>query len=181
MELSWLMKIRIAVVFSAGAAIIGFLAWPLVKPFEPFGVISFFAGNINSGSAITLAVLAFLVGILAYFLSWPYGRQIAVLAVPAGLAIWAVRTGSVTNMIQANPTIAQRQVFFTAIRWESIFWLAIVAVGFVGVLVAAKIFPSKAKTIDIEQTSKSDSANNCNILIDLVVYVHRTSGYWTIN
>lgn len=153
---------------STGAAIIGFLAWPLAKPLEPYGVVSVFAGNISFGSAITLAVLAFLVGLSAYFISWPYGRQIAVLAVPAGLAIWAVRGGSVANMIQTNPAVAQRQAFFAAIRWESFFWLAIVAVGFAGMFLAAKIFPSKPKIIAIEQKSKSDSGKYLNIIIAFV-------------
>jgi len=73
---------------------------------------------------------------MGYFLSWPYGREIGILAVPAGLSLWAVKTGSIASLIQMNPTVNQRQAIFAAFKWEGLFWLALVAVGFVGVLTA---------------------------------------------
>ena len=75
MELSWLMKLRIIAAVAVGAVLIGFLAWPLAQPPEPFDVVSIpgFAGS------VALAGLAFLVGLIAYFLSWPYGREIGIL------------------------------------------------------------------------------------------------------
>ena len=139
MELSWLMRLRIAAAVAVGVILIGILAWPLAAPLEPFGVVSLVAGDISLGEAITLAVLAFSTGLLAYFLSWPYGRVIGILAVPAGLAIWAVRSGNIAGLLQLNPTFAYRQELFAALKWEPIFWLAIVAVGFGGVLIGQKI------------------------------------------
>ena len=151
MELSLQMKLRIAVAVAAGVGLVGFLAWPVAAPPEPFGAVSVLAlhqsgaglvGGISFGGAITLAILAFLAGLLAYFLSWPYGREIGVLAVPAGLAVWAVRCGDMAGLTQLNPTLAQRQELFALLKWEPVFWLAIVAAGFAGVLLGRKISDS---------------------------------------
>ena len=141
-ELSWLMKLRIAAAAAVGVILIGILAWPLAAPSEPFGAVSLLGGDISLSSAITLAGLAILTGLLAYFLSWPYGREIGILAVPAGLAIWAARSGSIAGLMQQNPTLAQRQEIFATLKWEPLFWLAIVAAGFAGVLLAQKIRPN---------------------------------------
>lgn len=142
MELSLQMKLRIAAAAAAGVGLIGFLAWPVAAPPEPFGAVSVLVGGISFGGAITLAILAFLAGLLAYFLSWPYGREIGVLAVPAGLAVWAVRCGDMAGLTQLNPTLAQRQELFALLKWEPVFWLAIVAAGFAGVLLGRKISDS---------------------------------------
>jgi hypothetical protein len=144
MELSWLMKIRIAAAAAVGVILIGILAWPLAKPPELSGIVSL--ASISLGRAMTLVALAILAGFLAYFFSWPYGLQIAILAVPAGLAIWAVRTGDIAGLIQLNPNSLQyRQEIFDSLKWEPLFWLLIVAAGFIGVLLAHMVFYQKAK------------------------------------
>ena len=90
MELSWPMKLRIAAAVAAGVILIGFAAWPLAVPPDPFGVVSVLSGTITVGGALILVALAFLTGLIAYFLSWPYGREIGILAAPAGLSIWTI-------------------------------------------------------------------------------------------
>lgn len=148
MELPWVIKIRIAGVIAAGMLLIGIWAWPLVSPLEPFGPVSFLVGNITLGGTIALLLLAFFSGFVAYFLSWPYGRQIAVLAVPSGLAVWAVRTGSVGSFIQQHPSAAYRQSLFPALKWESILWLAVVFAGFAGAWVGCKVSSGKIQPDD---------------------------------
>ena len=161
-ELSWPVKLKVTATLLVGIILIGFLA-PLGTPVEPFGVISVPA----FGGAVTLAGLAVLAGFIGYFLSWPYGREIGILAVPAGLAIWAVRGGNMAELMRLAPTLAQRQVLFAALKWEPIFWLAIVAAGFGGVLVGQKII---AKHEPNESQEKSDSKANTylNVLIAVV-------------
>jgi hypothetical protein len=129
-ELPWPVKLKVTATLLVGIILMGFLA-PLGTPVEPFGVISVPA----LGGAVTLAGLAVLAGFIGYFLSWPNGREIGILAVPAGLAIWAVRGGNMAELMRLAPTLAQRQVLFAALKWEPIFWLAIVAAGFGGVLI----------------------------------------------
>ena len=141
MELSWLTKLRIAAVIAVGVGLIGILAWPLAAPLDPFGPVSIAAGTITFGKAVALVPLAFFVGLVSYFLSWPYGREIGVIGVPAGLSVWAIRSGSIADVMQLSPTLSQRQALFLSLKWEPIFWLAIVAVGFLGVSLGWKIRP----------------------------------------
>jgi hypothetical protein len=161
-ELPWPVKLKVTAALLVGIILIGFLA-PSGTPVEPFGVISV----PTFGGAITLAGLAVLAGFIGYFLSWPYGREIGILAVPAGLAIWAVRGGNMAELMRLAPTLAQRQVLFAALKWEPIFWLAIVAAGFGGVLIGQKII---AKHEPNESQEKSDSKANTylNVLIAVV-------------
>lgn len=167
MELSWLMRLRIAASVATGAILIGILA-PLGTPPEPFGAVSLTAGTISFGGTITLAALAVLAGFIAYFLSWPYGREIGILAAPSGLAIWAVRCGSMTSLVRINPTIAQRQALFATLKWEPLFWLAIVAAGFAGVLVGQKILCPKPEPDKTQEKSNSKSKIYLNAAIALV-------------
>jgi len=164
-ELSWLMRLRITAAVAAGVVLIGILGWPLAAPPEPFGAV--LAGNLSFAAGITLAALAFLAGFIGYFVSWPYGRQIGILAVPSGLAVWAVRCGDMAGVMQLNPVLAQRQGFLGTLKWEPVFWLAIVTVGFAGVLVGQKI-AVKPRTDKNHQNSNSKSNLYLNVIIALV-------------
>ena len=165
MELSWPIKLRIAAAAAAGVVLIGILAWPMAAPSEPFGAMR--ASDLSIGGAIILVILACLAGFIAYFVSWPYGREIGILAAPAGLAVWAVRCGSMTNLIQLNPTEAQRQALLTTLKWDSIFWLAVVAAGFAGVLLAQKILSSPSPD-EAQEKTESKPIKYLNAIIALV-------------
>ena len=159
------MRLRIAAVVATGAALIGILAWPLAAPPDPLGSVQ--ASNISLIGRAALVLLAFLVGFMAYFVSWPYGREIGILAVPSGLAVWAVRSGSMAQLIQLNPTLPQRQTLFAALKWEPFFWLLIVAAGFFGVLLGQKI---RSKPEPAETPTKATPKPNTylNTIIALV-------------
>ncbi len=166
MELSLLMRLRIAAAVATGVVLIGILAWPLAASSEPLAAVR--ASDIGLGGKITLVVLAFLTGFIAYFVSWPHGREIGILAVPSGLAIWAVRSGSMTTLMQLNPTAAQRQALFTTFKWDSIFWLVIVAAGFAGVLLGQKIL-SSTRPAETQKKSNSKPVHYLNAIIALAV------------
>jgi hypothetical protein len=157
-DLSWATKLKLAAVLLLGIILIGLLAQVpalqssslLGTSVEPLGVTSVPA----FGGAIILVGLAVLAGFIGYFLAWPYGREIGILAVPSGLAIWAVCCGNMAELMRLNQTLAQRQALFAALKWEPIFWLAIVAAGFGGVLVGQRI---TAKPEPEESREKSNS------------------------
>ncbi len=138
-ELPWSVKLKVIATLLVGIILIDFLA-PLGTPVGPFGVISAPA----FGGIITLAGLACLAGFIGYFLSWPYGREIGILAVPGGLAVLAVRGSNMAELLQMAPTLAQRQALFAALKWEPIFWLAIVTAGFGGVLIGQYLVPQSS-------------------------------------
>jgi hypothetical protein len=159
-ELPWPVKLKVTATLLIGIILIGFLA-PLGTPVEPFAVISV----PTFGGAVALAGLAVLAGFIGYFLSWPYGREIGILAVPAGLAIWAVRGGNMAELMRLAPTLAQRQAMFAALKWEPIFWLAIVAAGFGGVLVGQR---SVTRRLAVVTRATSNERRATNALIAVV-------------
>jgi len=166
MELSLLMRLRIAAAVATGVVLIGILAWPLATPTGPLSTVR--AGDLSLGGRLILVILAILAGFIAYFVSWPYGREIGILAVPSGLAIWAVRSGSMAALLQLNPTAAQRQALLATFKWDSIFWLVIVAAGFAGVLVGQKIL-SSPRAAEKQKKSNSKPVKYLNAIIALVV------------
>jgi hypothetical protein len=165
-ELSWPIKLRIAAASAVGVFLIGILAWPLGRPAEPLGAVSVVTGCVSLGDAAILVVLAFVAGCVGYFVSWPYGREIGILAAPAGLAVWAVRSGSMTELIRQNATIDQRVALFSGLKWESPFWLAVVAAGYAGAVFAQNLVarggPSQA---DAKPRSKENKYINCALAL----------------
>jgi hypothetical protein len=75
MELTWPIKIRIGIAAAVGIGLLGVIGWPFVAPAEPMGVVSVVSGTISGGDAMALMGLAFVSGIVSYFLSWPMGKQ----------------------------------------------------------------------------------------------------------
>lgn len=147
------MKLRIAAAAAVGVVVIGILAWPLARPDEPFEAVRL--GNLGAGGAVLLLAVAFGVGLSGYFVSWPHGREIGILAVPSGLAIWAARTGNMASQLQMSPTITQRQALLAGLKWESMFWLLVVGVGFAGVVCGQKIRPNRAEVRNREKHKPS--------------------------
>ena len=159
MELSWLMKLRIAAVAAVGAALIYGVGWRLAGSPDRVGDMAY-------GSAAPLVALAFVAGLIGYFVSWPYGREIGILAAPSGLAVWAFRSASMANLIQQSPTTAQRQELVASLRFEPLFWLVVVAAGFAGVLLGQKLRPS-LKLKELKEEPDSSPAKYLNALAAL--------------
>ena len=131
------MKLRIAAAAVVGVALIGIVSWPTQITPDPFG--SLLLKDIGANGAVTLLIMAFLAGLISYFVAWPYGREIGILAVPSGLCIWAARAGTMGALIQLNPTGTGRQDVLTSLKWEPAFWLLVIACGFAGVLLGQRI------------------------------------------
>lgn len=161
-DLSWPVKLRVMAVLLAGVILTGFLA-PLRRTAESVGVVSV----PGFGGKIILVCLAILTGFIGYLISRPYGRELGILAVPAGLALWAIRYGNMAELMRLNPTFAQRQELFAALKWEPIFWLFIVAAGFAGVCIGQKILPKPESN---KSQEKSLSATR-NIYLNAIIAV----------
>ncbi len=170
MELSWLMKLRIAAAAGVGVVLIGILAWPLAGATDPLGPVSVAVGSISVVGAIVLIFLAFASGFIGYFVSRPWGREIGVLAAPCGLAVWAIRGGNMAELIQMNPTLPARKALLGMMTWEPAFWLVVIAAGFGGVVLAHRI-AGLGKDAKPKEKPESDSARLVNILIGMVCSV----------
>ena len=138
MELSLLMKLRIAVVMAFGGIVLGFFGFTLLEPAHPEGAVTLFGGNITIIDTIIYSVLCFVVTIIAYILSRPYGRQLAPLAVATGLSVTACRSGQMLTLLNVNHTLTQRIALYSALKWEGFYWLLPLLAAWCGLLVAAK-------------------------------------------
>ncbi len=175
MELTWPIRLRIALVAALGAAVIGVYYWPRVAPADPFDVVSVVSGAISVGNVTTLLAMAFGVGLVSYFLSWPYGSSIGILAVPAGLAVWAVRGGTMGNLMQMNASVEGREQLFAMMKWEPLLWLSIVGAGFLGVFLGWILIRSEKsaeagkleKPIE-QKTGKSRVSNYVAVIVAIV-------------
>ena len=68
----------------------------------------------------------------AFFACTPYGCEIAPVAAPAGIAVWALGPGDMTALLRVNHTLAERQQVYSVLKWEGVFWFGIVAAGCLG-------------------------------------------------
>jgi hypothetical protein len=159
MELTWPIKLRIALASAVGIVLIGILCWPLVAPVEPSGVVSIVNGKISAADVLIIMALAFVSGLAGYFLSWPYGTRIGILAAPAGLMVWAARSGEMGALLQLNDPMARREEIYSTFCWEPLVWLAIVGAGCLGVLLAFGLCrPAKVDDSGQEQKAASSRA-----------------------
>lgn len=158
MELTVVMRLRIAVTMAAGIVIMAFLAFPLIAPITPMDAITFYGGGISLVSAIAYVIIAFVTGIVAHLVSYPHGIHLAPLAVPAGLAACTFRSGTMMSLFQQNNELTKKTAIYSFLQWESIFWLIVVAVGFAGVLVAAKFI--KSSTVPSIESQKRKAGEN---------------------
>lgn len=145
MELSWVNKMRIGAVAALGIVVIGLLAWPLAAPADPLGPVR--STDVSFPGTMLLLLSALLVGFAGFFIAWPHGREIGILGVPFGLAVWALRSGSMSVLTQAANEPAERQALLASLWLEPVYWLLIIAAGFVGVL-AAQCAATKSLAID---------------------------------
>ena len=176
MELTWLMRLRIAGAMAAGVVLLGLCAWGLIEPNVPDGAITITAGDISVRDGAICIALAFGAGVIGYFAAWPYGAEIGVLAAPAGLGFWAFRTGDMAGLLRLNTalkideTVVQRQALLWVMKWEGVFWLAVVGAGFAGVKAAAMLAKAK-KPVDDDEIGNVNTHNVLNVVTALIMTV----------
>lgn len=172
MELSIINRIRIGAVLAIGIIVMGFLAWPLVAADDPLAAVTLYGGQIDIVSMILCVVLAFVVGVVSYFVSYPYGYEMGPLAVPAGVATWACRGGDMTSVIRMHNTLEGRTALYAAMKWEGLFWLLLIAAGFAGVYIAMKISRGKpGSEYSIDQGGSSPMNKTLNIILAIIATV----------
>jgi hypothetical protein len=142
MELSWLTRIKITAVLAVGVVIWGIVLWNYVAPGDPMGAVTLIGGRVSMFHLGIITLTAFGAGFFAYFVGWPYGREIGILAVPAGLAAWAARSSNMGELMQTHATVAERYSMYKTMEWDGFVWLAIAAAGYAGTVLASAAVPS---------------------------------------
>jgi hypothetical protein len=176
MELTWFMKLRIAGVMAVGVLLLGLGAWGLIEPSVPAGAITIIGADISVVDGAICIALAFAAGVIGYFAAWPYGAEIGVLAAPAGLGFWAFRTGDMAGLLRLNTaltideTVVQRQALLSVMKWEGLFWLAVVGAGFAGVKAAERLAKAK-KPVGDDEIGNVNTHNVLNVITALIVTV----------
>lgn len=174
MELSWINKLRIGAVITLGIMVIGVFAWPLAAPEDPMSPVR--SSDIGFLGTLLLVALSFSVGAISFFVAWPHGREIGILAVPFGLAAWAIRSGPMLSLTQSHATAQARQELVQSLLLEPVYWLLIVAAGFAGVWVAQCISSNQSSKAGIVRLRSCLKSNTAVIgLLALVVAVFLSS------
>lgn len=167
-NIHWRMRLRAIGAVAIGAGLLGGMAWPVVRPELPIAAITLIDSPISIPGAILCLLLAFGAGFAAYFVAWPAGKIFAPYAAPTGLAIWAMRSGSMQQLLLDHQDVAQRQALYAALRWEGLFWLLVCAAGYLGVLAASKL--AGAQIVILGQYD-SDKPKGAGILVNTLLAV----------
>lgn len=142
-NITWPMRVRAIAALAVGAALLGAGGWRLVRPEDPEAAITLVNCPLTIPAALLCLLLAFGAGCAAYFAAWPAGKIFAPYAAPTGMAIWAMHSGSMHQLLLYHHDLPQRQALYAALRWEGLFWLLVCAAGYLGVLAASKLAGGK--------------------------------------
>lgn len=140
MDLSIVTRIKITAVIFLGVLVLGLPGWSLLGPESPMQAFVFYGGNVGFAGYLIAIVIAFIVGFIACLFSAPYTRHIGITAVPFGMAVWSIWSGSLADLLRSNADAAARKAVYGALMQESALWLVMVAVGYLGVAVADALF-----------------------------------------
>jgi hypothetical protein len=135
------MRLRILATLAIGVVLLGILPAGLIKP-QADGVFALLSGSISVNDMLICAGLAFVAGFLSSAICAPYGMRIGIIAAPAGLAVWALRSAPLSTIFQMAPGVSDRMKVYSSLKFEGFLWLGIAVCGLLGALLADKILGS---------------------------------------
>ncbi|MBU1260963.1 MAG: hypothetical protein KJ757_00895 [Planctomycetes bacterium] len=137
------MRFRIAVALAVGIVLLGILPADLLRP-PADGVFAIFSGSIGIADLLICAFLSLLAGFIASAVCTPFGLRVGIIAAPAGMAFWALKSDALSTVFQQTPAVQDRLNVYAGLRFEAFIWLAIAGCGFVGAIAADKLFRRKS-------------------------------------
>ncbi len=165
----WLLRIRILISLATGALIVGAVGYRFVRPADPLGAISLFTGEITPADALIMIGLGFAAGAVATLLCYPLGSILAPYAAPAGIAVLALASGSIKQLLITHSELTPRTELYSFMRWEALLWLGICAAGYTAVLLTSKLLRTKAVTVEPQPENAKKSAMWINAVIGSVI------------
>ena len=166
--ISFMDRIRFAISLTVGIVVLGFLGYSLLKNPMPLTGITFYQGGITIVEIAICIALAFAASIIAYFAAYPSGATMAPLAAPAGLAYIVFRSGNMLSLININSSADQRQLLYSALKFEGFYFLLIILAGLLGVVVAMRITGKKLQLTTPRNLHKFKFNKALAILISVV-------------
>jgi|GEM_PF-1711732 len=129
MELSLRTKARVTGILAVGAALFGWLGWPMAAPADPEGALTILYG----GSGLRVVVAGVVLGLGATAVGVLIGGRkqgwLGALAIPAGLTAWSVRGGTIGPLLLAHHESVSRSAMFHRLALEAVLWFALVGMG----------------------------------------------------
>jgi hypothetical protein len=139
MELSLITKIRIVIAYAVG--VFSIIYFPIhITQSSANTIFSLLNPSLTPANLMLYGLLSLALGFVVSAICTPYGFQIGVIAVPAALTVWAIKISSISVLFQADPASSSRLAIYSAIRFESFAWLALVLLGIAGAYLADKLF-----------------------------------------
>jgi len=124
-----LAKIKIWVILGVMVLLFGVLGWSWVRPADGYdGLTVVLSGKPGTVilSAIGLGMLGVVVGVL---FGRRHGIQMGMLAIPAGLTVWAVLSGNMERMLLEYSAAEARQGMFFQLMGDAFIWSILVGMG----------------------------------------------------
>lgn len=147
-----MLKIRMAIFLVIVAALFGLLGWMLVDSTQPRAAISVLLSDKPFLVLATAVVFALVITGVARCVGGPHAHYFALLAAPAGLAVWAFRSTGADALLLAWPQVAQRARMYSLMAGDTLIWAVIVALSY---LLAFVLFRRHARTHSLEATART--------------------------
>ena len=124
-------KIRVAVVLAVGIVIFSTVGWSFARPWDPVGDLTVLSHHRPLRMVFMVLLVALISTAIAVVVSGRWVREIAPLAVPAGLSVFSVLTGGIFALLLKHNQLPDRSRMFYHFAGESVFWFVLVIAGFV--------------------------------------------------
>ena len=126
-----LIKIRVVMVLAIGIIIFSTVGWSFAQPWDPVGDLTVLSHHQPLRMAFMVLLVALISTAVAVAVSGRWTREIAPLAVPAGLSAFSVLTGGIFAVLLKHNQLPGRSRMFYHFAGESVFWFVLVIVGFI--------------------------------------------------
>ena len=135
--ISGITKIKILIVLGVSGLLFAWLGWSWVRPTDAQDSLTV----VMSGHALRVVLAVLILGLIGTAIGvWvgkPYGRQLGMLAIPAGLTVWAIQAGNMERLLMRHSEAGARVGFFYGLIGDSIIWFAVVVLGATAAWLAA--------------------------------------------
>ena len=132
-------KIKAAVVIAFSCGLFSIVGWPWVLPWEPEGALTVVLHDRPAIVMFTLVGFSLIVTIVGFLVGTPYGREIGLIAVPAGLCTWSFMTGRIDRLLLIHHELPDRLGLFRWLAADVLVWYVPIVVSYLLLFCVAKM------------------------------------------